>query len=490
MAVLTQPSETLWRRRVPLAWHARASAPEKPDLLLYAIAIMVWTYVWRVQDLFPVLGTLRISLIAAALAVGLFALDRHPARSATVLKTPVVLCALGLFAIAILGVPGSLWPGRSATFLLKDFVPNVVLLVLVAASVRSVRDLEWINWVNVLGACVFSAFVLLSFDIGPSGRLGRLVYYDANDLALVVVCTIPFSVFLLVRSGWTHRLLSLAIAMLFIVTLSRSGSRGGFLGFLAVLAYALVGFRAIPVRARVLTALGGLGLLTLTASDAYLDRVRSLRNLQQDYNWSGGATEGRMEVWKRGVRYMAEHPFLGVGMRNFSMAEGMLSEESKARMARGAGFKWSVAHNSFLEIGVELGVIGLALFVGMLTAAIRVLGRIKSARRSKDRGTVRELAFACTLTASLIGYVVAGFFVSAWYFSYLYMVLGLVVGFAKIDRFARVPLYSPQLKYSRTDAHAPLMTHSGGRTPLRRWVQTRRPNGASPRDPSRRDKSR
>jgi O-antigen ligase len=362
------------------------------------------------------------------------------------------------------------WPGRSVSFLVKELVPNLLLIVLVAASVRSIRDLEWIALVNVLGACLFCLFVHLNFEIGPDGRLGHLVYYDANDLALVLVCTIPFAIFFLLTGSWTRRVLALASCALFVATLVKSGSRGGFLGFVAVLMYVLLAYRVIPKRVRVAAVCGAFALLTLVGSEAYWRQLGTLRNPQQDYNWSGRETAGRMEVWKRGLKYMADHPVLGVGMRNFPMAEGSLSEESKASMERGQGFKWSAAHNSFLEVGVELGVLGLAVFVTMLVAALRALRRIRSGRRwSAPTTQRREVSLAFTLSAAFVGFIVCGFFLSAWYFSYLYMLLGLVIGLGKIERFAQPrPLGYP--KYLR--AHVRNRWHgvapSTGHVALRR----------------------
>lgn len=405
-----------------------------PDFLLCALTVMIWTYVWRIQDLFPSLAALKLNLIAAALSIGLFAIDRHHVRGLDHLRTPIFFFALVLVGLTILATPLSLWPRRSATFFMTEFVPNLALMTLLAASIRSLRDVEWIALINVLGACTFALFVTLKFEVGADGRLSGLVYYDANDLALVIVCTIPFAIYFMVRGGWLYRLMGLCGCMLFASTLVKSGSRGGFLGFVAVLAYILVAYSALSKRARLLAVGGAFALLSLVAGDTYWERIRTLRNPQADYNWSGRSTEGRMEVWRRGLRYMVANPVFGVGMRNFAVADGMLSRESKERAERGAGFKWSAAHNSFLEIGVELGVIGLALFVGMLVSAFRALRRIKSSQASKNQRGMRHVALASSLSASLIGFAVSGFFLSGGYLSYVYMLLGVTVGLIKIHR--------------------------------------------------------
>ena len=404
---------------------------QRPDLLLYALSLMILTNVWRVQDLFPVLGVLRLNLVATALTIALLVADRDPARHLS--RSPILVCVLAILTLAILGVPVSLWPRQSATLVVRHFLPNLVLMVLVAAIVRGPRDLYRLGMVNLVGACGYSIYVQLNFEVGTAGRLNHLIYYDSNDLALVLVCTIPFAIFFFLSEGWRYRLLALASLMLLLVTLARTGSRGGFVGLVGILGYVLVGYRAIPPRVRLVAAAGVLGLLAIAGSEAYWDALRTLRDPQQDYNWAGRSAEGRMEVWRRGLRYMAADPVLGVGIGSFPQAEGMLSEESRARAERGAGFKWSVAHNTFLEVGVELGLIALALFVATLAIAFRVLRTIRSIRPLEDAKVRRVVAFACTLMASLVGFIVSGFFISATYFSFLYVLLGLTMGFAKLQ---------------------------------------------------------
>ena len=160
-------------------------------------------------------------------------------------------------------------------------------------------------------------------------------------------------------------------------------------------------------------------------------------NPTADYNWLGGSESGRMEVWKRGLGYMAERPFLGVGARAFGVAEGHISVMAEEFEWSKDGFKWSAAHNSLVQIGAELGVFGLVLFVSLLVVAFRTaltLARGPPGRIAPDHPT-RMLGQA--LVASLIGYSVAGFFLSQAYAPHLYALLGLLVGLHKVTNESR-----------------------------------------------------
>jgi hypothetical protein len=63
--------------------------------------------------------------------------------------------------------------------------------------------------------------------------------------------------------------------------------------------------------------------------------------------------------------------------------------------------------------------------------------RVKPGRRYGPWISTRETAIAQMLVGALVGFAVAGIFVSAEYFSYLYFLLGLVIGFDKILRLRR-----------------------------------------------------
>jgi O-antigen ligase len=278
--------------------------------------------------------------------------------------------------------------------------------------------------------------ITVFFTPGPDGRLGDLVFYDANDFALIMICSIPFAVLFLQRAGGTRRrLLGLVCLGMFVAGIVKSGSRGGFLGLIAVSLYVLLRYRAIPARVRLFAAVAGVALFSIVATGKYWDLIGTILHPQEDYNWS--SQEGRREVWKRGVGYMLSRPVLGVGVAAYPTAEGMLSEVGRALASQGKGFKWSVAHNSFIETGAELGVIGLGVFIAIIVVALRSLARISPAGMNAFWVTPREMALAQLLIGALFGFVVAGFFVSAEYFAYLYFLFGLTIGLQKIIRLRR-----------------------------------------------------
>jgi O-antigen ligase len=109
-----------------------------------------------------------------------------------------------------------------------------------------------------------------------------------------------------------------------------------------------------------------------------------------------------MELMGAAAASMIEHPFgIGLGMNNLISAEAELG--------------WNVVHNAYLQVGVELGVVGFFLYLYFIW---KTYAGLKPIERSAQHG-FSELAFAIRL--SLIAYLVGAMFGAVafnWYFFY------------------------------------------------------------------------
>ena len=299
-------------------------------------------------------------------------------------------------------------------------------MLMIAASVRGVSDLRRLAWLQIVGVTLFCAVSLARGQVDVDGRLVVNAYYNSNDLALLIVSALPLTLYVWRRpTGLVGRAVLLAATSCVVMTLGRTGSRGGFLAFVVVAGYLLAGFRGIATSKR-LAAVALLAILLVAlASDRYFARMQTILHPSADYNWRGKSETGRMEIWKRGIDYMLTNPVLGVGAGAFPMAEGTLAPEARELRQYGREFKWSAAHNPFIQIGAELGVLGLIAFIALLVGAFRTLAKVR-------RGPPAEAAvLAQILTACLVGFLVGALFSSMAYAPYLYMLLGMIIGLAR-----------------------------------------------------------
>jgi O-antigen ligase len=412
---------------------APAAAREPRDYLMIALSLMTLTYVWRIQDLFPIIGKFSPALLFTGVAIALWVADGDPRRRVTLIFTPTLKLLIGILVLMLLSIPGSLWPGNSVRFMYQDFGLTFVFMLMIAASIRGIRDLEWFGLVHLAGATLYSAVVLSKGRFSADGRLAGLSYYDPNDLALVLACTLPLLVYYM-RPGvkpWLRMAAAISFTIL-TLTIVKTGSRGGFLGLVAVMAYVLFYFRAIRKTTRIVAAVAGVLVLVVVGGETYWVRVQSILRPEEDYNWSDNNLAGRKAIWKRGIGYMAANPLLGVGVRCFGQAEGMLSAVGVQRSMRGQGFKWSTAHNSFVEIGAEVGLPALALFILAFVRSMKLLGRLRARASPRDPVSLQEGAFAQAVIGGLLTFVVAGFFLSQAYSAFLYTLFGLTIGLTKL----------------------------------------------------------
>jgi O-antigen ligase len=420
----------------------------RPDWLLYALVAAVLGYVWRVQDLFPILGSLKFVAVSSLAAFGIYILNTDRRRSLKSVRHRVMSYATMILVLMILSVPGSLYPGLSFDFVVQDHLKTFVLMVVLAASIRTLKDVERYALTQLFGAGLYCVFIMWKFDIGQDGRLSNLIYYDANDLGMLIVCTLPLGIYFLRSSvDWRMRIISACILLISTMTIIKTGSRGAFLGFIAVLAFMLFQFRAFTKQVRYGAVTVVVLVLLFLGNDRYWEMMRTILNPTDDYNWSGQSDGGRMEVWKRGVGYMLKHPLFGVGAHAFPVAEGTISSLAR-RQEFGIGLKWSAAHNSFVEIGAELGIPGLAAFILLLATAFYSCFRI--GRTPPQGGIVAaEAALGQALCATLVGYLVVGSFLSQAYSAYMYITYGIIIGLSKVTFPYRKPITTPVVPWQR-----------------------------------------
>jgi len=400
--------------------------------------VYIATAVGRIHEVFPILMPFKLTLVAATLSVGLCLLQQSGRRRIGLVRSRTTTCFVALVCWSALTVPGALNQGL-AFQTWTDFARTAVMFVVLAASVRSTRDLERLILVYFAVTVVYVAVVISRFKMGggDSWRLGDLYTYDANDLATLITTAMPFGLyFVLAQRKLTLRLLALTGLAILAVGLIRSGSRGGFLAFLAVTAFVLLCVTTIPVRSRVAGLIVIIAVVAGTASDRYWSQMQTIVHYKQDYNMTSDV--GRVKIWKRGVGYMLDRPLFGVGMRNFQVAEGTISPRAKLR-ERGIGVWWGAAHNTYVQAGAELGMPGVLIFLAMLGTAFQSLRRVT--RRALRQNTAgNELSrLAQSLMSALIGFTVGAIFLSLAYADMLYALLALVVALAKIARSDSAP---------------------------------------------------
>jgi O-antigen ligase len=330
------------------------------------------------------------------------------------MKSPETKCILGIFVLSIWSIPFSVWPGGSVQYVINHLIGNVVFFFVLTRTISGTGQLKKMIFVLLIATAILSAFSLSSRAEVSRISAGS---YDPNDLAFLMVCALPFAVFGFFEEKGIKKLLLLLCMGLLTSTVIFTHSRGGFIGLIIVGGITLLKIFKRKKGAAVLF-LGVFTLLfTLLNPAGYWERMATIAEPGDDYNVNSPA--GRIKVWEKGVKFMIENPFTGIGVGNFTTAEGLSH--------RDIGGMWVTAHNSFVEIGAELGFGGLIAFLLFFYFALRGLKRI-DIPDSKTRTIVESLR------VSLWGYIIGGFFLSQAYAPIFYLLAGMVVCIRQVSK--------------------------------------------------------
>lgn len=185
---------------------------------------------------------------------------------------------------------------------------------------------------------------------------------DANDLGLMMALSIPLSYFLLIQEkgplAWLYRL-QLVLAG---TTILLTASRGATLACLIALAI-------VPVTHARLTARKKVALLLTVATlivgvFAFVPATSWERLSTVPSELEHGTLTGRTLIWKAGWQIFREHPYIGIGSNAFRIVVSRVLEEP-IRLDDPTS-PAPPAHNTFLSVLVEEGVIGFSVFAALL----------------------------------------------------------------------------------------------------------------------------
>lgn len=405
--------------RHPAVASVPSQAPAKIDALRLSLVLLMIMSISRIHQRFGLIAAFRPGLVLIGLAVvsafvtprGSLARWGWERRWQARVFVGITVACLGSIAFGIS-------QGGALYFFTNYFSKVLIFAFLLMAAIRNIRDLWVFVWAYVIGAAVlvWMALFLFNLSVGLNGvaRLDNLETWDANDICVLLLIGLGLSLLLYQMAG---RLGRAALAMIIIgigAAIARSGSRGGFLGLAAVVLTFLLSMQGTSVARRVGLVAVLAGGLAVAAPAGYWMQMNSISSVKSDYNWD--ADQGRRQLAIRGLQYMMDYPFFGVGASNFGRAEVEISEFGRNRIANGVGVKWSAVHNSYIEAGSEMGIPGLLLFsaltFGCIVSPWRLRRRIP---REWERGAWEDRFLfhaARYFPIAAVGFAVPALFVS------------------------------------------------------------------------------
>jgi exopolysaccharide production protein ExoQ len=183
------------------------------------------------------------------------------------------------------------------------------------------------------------------------------------------------------RRATLFRLLGFAVVMLGVVAAYMSQSRTGWVtcGFLIAyvcLSRILIRFKSRDSLTVIYGVLGLIGALVWIVIENFSSFTRLLGK--------DSSLTGRSEIWKDALWAISRHLFFGYGYAGFW--NGLTPESSAVGVQISSalnGQEFNHAHNAFLTLTLQVGIVGMAVLAIVLFAAVRDALRSIFVNRSK-----------------------------------------------------------------------------------------------------------
>ncbi|MDP9119315.1 MAG: O-antigen ligase family protein, partial [Actinomycetota bacterium] len=377
------------------------------------------------------LGALKLAGLLLALSWFGMLTTRESAQRTFATAHPFVFGALVLFlAWAALSL---IWAENTsqATTDLSRFALNAVLFLIIYSAVRKPSDAFVVAGAFVLGAAGAAIYGLLTPTAKFDERLTSAVL-DPNELGATLVAGAALAGGIAAPRGTSPavRLGAFAALVFCVVAALLTASRGS----LIALAVAIVAGLVLAGRWRPRFAL--LAIVAVVGAFLYYAAAappETRERIEETTRGSERVQEGRTTIWQVGWRAFEANPVNGVGVGNFRTASRhyLLQPGSLARSDTVVD-EPSVAHNTYLEVLAELGIVGIVLFGSVVFFSLG--SSIKASRAFRAIGDHRMEALAIGLSVALIGTLAADFFISEQFRKQLWLLLGLGPALLSIAR--------------------------------------------------------
>jgi putative inorganic carbon (hco3(-)) transporter len=303
---------------------------------------------------------------------------------------------------------------QPSVFVLLPTIVELLTLYAVVSILPTDRNVvRWVTLATVFGGVAASLYGAYLFHSGADIGAGRLWIktdtseIDPNQFAAALLLPLGLvGVFALYsRRVWTIAAY-LGAAVILLVGIAESGSRGAVLGVGVMLVYVFIRSER-RMRLALWSIPGALLVLLATLRTSIWTRFG-------DAVSTGGA--GRLPIWHIGLVAVKSHWLFGAGLNNFAFA----FDEAFLQAHVTEPVTWHRApHDLLLGTTVEIGVIGLALLLTAWYQQFRVLRDIPMGNP--------DYPLRVALEATVLGTFVAALFLDVMIFKYVWLTFMLMV---------------------------------------------------------------
>ena len=264
----------------------------------------------------------------------------------------------------------------------------IVLLLVTIHAFNNGLKLSEISFLIAIIGCFSGVFgVLQYYDFVPQSLITvsppTALQFNRNFFGSSQVLILPFA-FLSTFSfnGW-RRVISLVSTLVILLSIPISQTRSAILALLVfgVFVLSVLSIRYLKgslTRHRKVVLL--ISLVVFLGAGAFISEnyfgnvernIKSYFNGQENNNQSQSSVEERLTIWQGSTEIVKSNPYIGVGFGNWKIHYGAITDQpTRAKSGR---VVISKAHNVYLEILCETGIIGLLFYCLFLVIIIYLI---------------------------------------------------------------------------------------------------------------------
>jgi len=356
---------------------AAAEVPSRQERIAYGALLLFVALIYITPgSLYPPLESVPIAKGVAVISFLFLFSGLRKKGASWRLTDPATLWLIAFVAVGGLSIATSLWRIYSLNAFL-DLLKLILVYLLVIHLVdrmERVRRLFWVMlWAGLVPAAGTLAHYLLKIDLVEGYRgAWRGVYSDPNDLAYNLIVLVPIGLSLLeAERSFVKRSIVFGIITVFLLAIYVTFSRGGLVGLMVVFFFQILRSRNRMLHFSLATIL--LMVLLAVAPARYWERAETILKFRHDES-----AMGRIYAWQAGLSMVADRPLLGVGLGCFVMGWPIYAPPE-------AGTKWRAAHNTFVAVMGETGLLGLVAFGTFIATSLRGAQKVNRSNRPAPR---------------------------------------------------------------------------------------------------------
>lgn len=270
--------------------------------------------------------------------------------------------------------------------------------------------------------------------------IGSVDAFGANELGLLLASLVPFIAVLFINGRKTERIWCLLATPFILNAFILCNSRGAAVALMIAIAFCALVFADWRIqRGLIGMALLSIPVLFYLMDDAFIERLSTLvGGGEEKLSVYGESPEdlnelssGRVAIWNYGMEMARDYPF-GAGPDGFRDLAHLYMPPEVLVEKGGTGYGRRAAHNTYLQVVVEQGVIGLAIWLCMCLSVILTLRRsFKAVQKLGELSPFwRNIVFATAV--SFLTSMAGGLVTNRIYYEFFWWQIALVVVVASL----------------------------------------------------------